>query len=112
MRKFVLAEALVFCLVLGAVGGAYWGEHYSRVAVALRETRKLLCPSVSRTVSAKRFPRACLTARFMVACAGSACAELACQTGYSCEPDPHARNPRVADLLSKNILAERCAPAP
>jgi hypothetical protein len=32
MRKFVLAEALLLCLVVGTAGGGYWGEHYSSVA--------------------------------------------------------------------------------
>jgi hypothetical protein len=113
MRKFVLAEALFFCLVVGAAGGAYWGVHYSSSAAALKETRKMLCPSVSPTISPRRFPRACATARLNIACAGAgvACAQLECQLGYSCQPDPHARNPHLAEL-SKNILVERCSPVP
>jgi hypothetical protein len=113
MRKFVLAEALFFCLVVGAAGGAYWGVHYSSSAAALRETRKMLCPSVSPTISPRRFPRACVSARFAIACDGAGCAQIACQLGYSCEPDPHARDPRYSELL-KNIRVpvERCSPVP
>src|SRR5262245_44205661 len=43
-------------LVLGVAAGAYWGEHHSRAAVALRRTRQAVCPAEAPM---KEFPSAC-----------------------------------------------------
>lgn len=57
----ILVVALVF-LAVGAAAGAYWGEHRSRTAVALRRTRQTVCPSVPIDTPMKKFPRACYDA--------------------------------------------------
>jgi hypothetical protein len=58
-REILVAVAF---LIVGVLTGAYWGEHYSRVAVALRRTRQTICPSVPADTPMKAFPKTCLDA--------------------------------------------------
>ena len=58
--KLLLIVVLAF--MVGAIAGGYWGEHYSRTAIALRRTRQTICPSVPPETPMKEFPQACLGA--------------------------------------------------
>ena len=64
LRLFVLT--VLVSLLIGTAAGAYWGEHYSRTAVALRRTRQTLCPSVPADTPMKDFPKACRDAMIPV----------------------------------------------
>jgi hypothetical protein len=65
MLRQVVLTVLVSSLI-GTAAGAYWGEHYSRTAVALRRTRQTLCPSVPADTPMKEFPKACRDAMIPV----------------------------------------------